>query len=117
MRIQPSDGTGEDKEALIPLPAQLDRFLRLPGPESRYIALEEVILQFVQQMFPEFLVVGHGLFRLLRDSELEVDDEAEDLMSSFETALRRRRRGEVIQVVFDGKMPSNLQSFVVNKLN
>jgi polyphosphate kinase len=68
-------------------------------------------------MFPEFLVVGHGLFRLLRDSELEVDDEAEDLMSSFETALRRRRRGEVIQVVFDEKMPSNLQSFVVNKLN
>ena len=117
LRIQPTDGIGEDKEALIPLPAQLERFLRLPGKETRYIALEEVILQFVQQMFPEFLVVGHGLFRLLRDSELEVDDEAEDLMSSFETALRRRRRGEVIQVVFDEKIPSNLQSFVVNKLN
>ena len=115
MRIQPADGIGEDKEALIPLPSQLERFLRLPGKESRYIALEEVILQFVQQMFPEFLVVGHGLFRLLRDSELEVDDEAEDLMSSFETALRRRRRGEVIQVVFDEKIPSSLQSFVVNK--
>jgi polyphosphate kinase len=68
-------------------------------------------------MFPEFSLVGHGLFRLLRDSELEVDDEAEDLMSSFETALRRRRRGEVIQVVFDEKIPSSLQSFVVNKLN
>ena len=117
LRIQPADGSGEDKEALIPLPSQLERFLRLPGKESRYIALEEVILQFVQQMFPEFLVVGHGLFRLLRDSELEVDDEAEDLMSSFETALRRRRRGEVIQVVFDEKIPSSLQSFVVNKLN
>ena len=117
LRIQPADGIGEDKEALIPLPSQLERFLRLPGKESRYIALEEVILQFVQQMFPEFLVVGHGLFRLLRDSELEVDDEAEDLMSSFETALRRRRRGEVIQVVFDEKIPSSLQSFVVNKLN
>ena len=117
LRIQSADGIGEDKEALIPLPSQLERFLRLPGKESRYIALEEVILQFVQQMFPEFLVVGHGLFRLLRDSELEVDDEAEDLMSSFETALRRRRRGEVIQVVFDEKIPSSLQSFVVNKLN
>ena len=117
LRIQPTNGIGEDKEALIPLPAQLERFLRLPGKESRYIALEEVILQFVQQMFPEFSLVGHGLFRLLRDSELEVDDEAEDLMSSFETALRRRRRGEVIQVVFDEKIPSSLQSFVVNKLN
>ena len=117
LRIQPTDGIGEDKEALIPLPAQLERFLRLPGKESRYIALEEVILQFVQQVFPEFSLVGHGLFRLLRDSELEVDDEAEDLMSSFETALRRRRRGEVIQVVFDEKIPSSLQSFVVNKLN
>jgi polyphosphate kinase len=117
LRIRPADGIGEDKEALIPLPPQLERFLRMPGKESRYIALEEVILQFVQQMFPEFSVVGHGLFRLLRDSELEVDDEAEDLMSSFETALRRRRRGEVIQVVFDEKIPSSLQSFVVNKLN
>ena len=117
LRIQPTNGIGEDKEALIPLPAQLERFLRLPGKESRYIALEEVILQFVQQVFPEFSLVGHGLFRLLRDSELEVDDEAEDLMSSFETALRRRRRGEVIQVVFDEKIPSSLQSFVVNKLN
>ena len=117
LRIQPTDGIGEDKEALIPLPAQLERFLRLPGKESRYIALEEVILQFVQQVFPEFSLVGHGLFRLLRDSELEVDDEAEDLMSSFETALRRRRRGEVIQVVFDEKIPSSLQNFVVNKLN
>ena len=117
LRIQPTNGIGEDKEALIPLPPQLERFLRMPGKESRYIALEEVILQFVQQMFPEFSVVGHGLFRLLRDSELEVDDEAEDLMSSFETALRRRRRGEVIQVVFDEKIPPSLQSFVVNKLN
>ena len=117
LRIHSSDGSGDDMEALIPLPTQLERFLRLPGGTSRYIALEEVILLFVDQIFPEFSVTGQGLFRLLRDSELEVDDEAEDLMLSFETALRRRRRGEVIQVVFDEKMPIDLQNFVGGKLN
>ncbi|MBT4356010.1 MAG: RNA degradosome polyphosphate kinase, partial [Rhodospirillaceae bacterium] len=117
LRIHRSDGSGDDMEALIPLPTQLERFLRLPGSTSRYIALEEIILLFVDQIFPEFSVTGQGLFRLLRDSELEVDDEAEDLMLSFETALRRRRRGEVIQVVFDEKMPLDLQNFVAGKLN
>jgi polyphosphate kinase len=116
LRIKPSGG-GDDMEALIPLPVQLERFIRLPGNTSRYIALEEVILQFVDQMFPEFKVTGQGIFRLLRDSELEVDDEAEDLMLSFETALRRRRRGEVIQVVVDDKMPRDLRDFVTNKLD
>jgi polyphosphate kinase len=116
LRIKPLD-SGDDMEALIPLPIQLERFLRLPGNTSRYIALEEVILQFVDQMFPEFKVIGQGIFRLLRDSELEVDDEAEDLMLSFETALRRRRRGEVIQVVVDDKMPSDLRDFVTSKLD
>jgi polyphosphate kinase len=116
LRIKPFDG-GDDMEALIPLPIQLERFLRLPGNTSRYIALEEVILQFVDQMFPEFRVIGQGIFRLLRDSELEVDDEAEDLMLSFETALRRRRRGEVIQVVVDDKMPSDLRDFVTSRLD
>ncbi|MBH68965.1 MAG: RNA degradosome polyphosphate kinase [Rhodospirillaceae bacterium] len=105
-----------EMEGLIPMPNQLDRFVKLPGESNRYICLESVVAQFISQMFPDFEVMGQGLFRLLRDSELEVDDEAGDLMLSFETALRRRQRGGVIQVVVDEKMPIDLQQFVMSKL-
>ena len=108
-------GNGE-MEGLIPMPSQLGRFVELPGNSSRYICLEHVISEFVSEVFPDFEVAGQGLFRLLRDSELEVDDEAEDLMLSFETALRRRQRGGIIQVMIDHEMPVGLERFVISKL-
>ena len=106
----------EEMEGLIPMPSQLGRFVELPGNSNRYICLEHIISEFVSEVFPDFEVTGQGLFRLLRDSELEVDDEAEDLMLSFETALRRRQRGGIIQVMVDDEMPTSLERFVISKL-
>ena len=106
----------EEMEGLIPMPSQLGRFVELPGNSNRYICLEHIISEFVSDVFPDFEVTGQGLFRLLRDSELEVDDEAEDLMLSFETALRRRQRGGIIQVMVDDEMPASLERFVISKL-
>ncbi|MEC9101196.1 MAG: RNA degradosome polyphosphate kinase [Pseudomonadota bacterium] len=106
----------EEMEGLIPMPSQLGRFVELPGNSNRYICLEHIISEFVSDVFPDFEVIGQGLFRLLRDSELEVDDEAEDLMLSFETALRRRQRGGIIQVMVDDEMPTSLERFVISKL-
>ena len=106
----------EEMEGLIPMPSQLGRFVELPGNFNRYICLEHIISEFVSDVFPDFEVTGQGLFRLLRDSELEVDDEAEDLMLSFETALRRRQRGGIIQVMVDDEMPASLERFVRSKL-
>ena len=115
LMLKGMNGNGE-MEGLIPMPSQLGRFVELPGNSSRYICLEHVISEFVGEVFPDFEVAGQGLFRLLRDSELEVDDEAEDLMLSFETALRRRQRGGIIQVMIDHEMPVGLERFVISKL-
>jgi polyphosphate kinase len=105
-----------DMEALLPLPAQVGRFVRLPGKDIRFIAIEQVIIEHVDQLFPNFTVAGHGIFRVLRDSEMEVDEEAEDLVLSFESALKRRRRGNVIRLSMNKDMPEDLRNFVVDEM-
>jgi polyphosphate kinase len=107
---------GHDMEALLPLPSRVSRFVRLPGEGIRFIATEQVILEYINTIFPNFDLVGHGIFRVLRDSEMEVDEEAEDLVVSFESALRRRRRGNVIRLAVNATMPDDLRSFVVHEL-
>ncbi len=107
---------GHDMEALLPLPSRVSRFVRLPGDSIRFIATEQVILEHINTVFPNFDLVGHGIFRVLRDSEMEVDEEAEDLVVSFESALRRRRRGNVIRLAVNATMPGDLRSFVVHEL-
>ena len=104
-----------DMEALLPLPAQVGRFVRLPGKDIRFIAIEQVIIEHVDQLFPNFSVTGNGIFRVLRDSEMEVDEEAEDLVRSFESALKRRRRGNVIRLSMNG-MPDDLRDLVADEL-
>lgn len=107
---------GIDMEALLQLPAQVGRFVRLPGNDVRFIAIEQVIIEYVDQLFPNFTVAGHGIFRVLRDSEMEVDEEAEDLVLSFESALKRRRRGNVIRLSMNRDMPEDLRTFVVDEM-
>lgn len=107
---------GIDMEALLPLPAQVGRFVRLPGKDIRFIAIEQVIIEHVDQLFPNFTVTGNGVFRVLRDSEMEVDEEAEDLVRSFESALKRRRRGNVIRLSMNRDMPDDLRDFVVDEM-
>jgi polyphosphate kinase len=117
---------GTTMHALLPIPSQLARFIRLPGDGGadsatdakpiRFMRIESMIGMFLSRLFPGFLARSHGAFRVLRDSDIEVQEEAEDLVASYETALKRRRRGHVIRLELDGQMPSRLQRFVVQEL-
>lgn len=97
--------------------AHLDRFIRLPDTSARFIAMEHVIQRFLGRLFPGFTVTGQGLFRVIRDSEVEIDEEAEDLVRTFESALKQRRRGNVIRLTVDGGMPDHLRIFIEEQLH
>lgn len=93
--------TGERLMEMVLIPPAMPRFVRLPGAGDRggpvsYIPLESVILRFADRLFPGFRTRGHGVFRVLRDSDIEVEEEAEDLVRYFRTAIQRRRRGRVV---------------------
>ncbi len=103
-------------KALLPFPPAIKRFVRLPGQAIRFIALETIITLFLDKLFPGYEVEEAGLFRLIRDSDIEVEEEAEDLVRLFETALKRRRRGSVIRLKVDKNMSSSLSSFLANEM-
>ncbi len=107
---------GRSMRALVPLPAQIGRFIRMPGKEIRFLQLEHLVSLNLNRLFPGFIVNGEGVFRILRDSEVEIDEEAEDLVRHFESALKRRRRGNVIRVSLNASMPTELRDFVVDQL-
>ena len=103
----------ESVTELLMIPATLPRFIALPGGRSiRFIAIEAAIIAHFDQLFPGFTKVADGAFRILRDSDIEVDDEAEDLVRYFRSAIQRRRRGRVIRIEFDDDTPAEVEKLV-----
>ncbi|MDV4143751.1 MULTISPECIES: RNA degradosome polyphosphate kinase [Shimia] len=106
-------------KALLPIPHQIDRFIFLPSPDgvTRALPLEELLLLHLDSLFPGYKAKGHCSFRVLRDSDLEVEDEAEDLVREFEVALKRRRRGEVVRMKISTDAPDALKSLIMEELH
>jgi len=106
-------------QALLPIPQQIDRFVSLPAPPGthRVIPLEELLLVHLDSLFPGYKYKGHCSFRVLRDSDLEVEEEAEDLVREFEVALKRRRRGEVVRMKISSGAPEALRRVIMDELH
>jgi len=117
--LRPDDGL--QMRGLIPLPSIIDRFIRLParedGPRIRFVMLEDVVGLFLHRVFPGFTITGRGLFRLIRDTDIEFEEEAEDLVRSYETALKRRRRGTVIHLTVAAGMPEDLIALIAENVD
>jgi len=119
--------SGAIMHAIMPIPAQLRRFVRLPAaPERtdadglarpiRFLPIETLVAHYVDRLFPGYGVSRQGAFRVLRDSDIEVEEEAEDLVRFFESALKRRKRGTVIRLQVEASMPEELREFVTGQL-
>ncbi len=116
---------GREQYALLPVPTQVARFWELPSAEQgrprrserRYISLESMLALFLDHLFPGCEVIAQGAFRIARDSDVEMEEEAEDLVREFEALLKQRRLGSVVRVKIQASMPEELRAFIVEALN
>jgi polyphosphate kinase len=115
VELRRQDGT--EINALIMMPERLERFLRLPGAGARFLRIEHALLaEWLSELFPGAEILGHGLFRVLRDSDIEIEEEAHDLVQMFESALKLRRRGSIISLRFEAGVPDRLKHFVLREV-
>ncbi len=103
---------GEPIRELVMIPAALPRFIRIPGRKARYLTMETLLRRFTGLLFPGYEVLGSGAFRIIRDSDIEIEEEAEDLVRYFRSAIKRRRRGRVIRLEVETGMPEQLEAVV-----
>jgi polyphosphate kinase len=97
---------------LIMIPSALPRFIRVPGARRRFVPIEELIKSYVRLLFPEHKLLSAGAFRIIRDSDIEIEEEAEDLVRYFRSAIKRRRRGRVIRLKMQRGLPVRLQKLI-----
>src|SRR4051812_16411228 len=102
---------------LVMAPPTLGRFIRIPGPNARYIALETLIRRKTDYLFPKYQLVHGGAFRIIRDSDIEIEEEAEDLVRYFRTAIKRRRRGRVVRLELEPGMHESLMRVIMDGLD
>ncbi|MGZ6041805.1 MAG: RNA degradosome polyphosphate kinase [Asticcacaulis sp.] len=117
--------------ALVPIPTGVHRFWEIqsparrqaqataPGslPRRKFISLENFVLSCLHKLFPGFEITSHGLFRILRDSDIELEEEAEDLVREFEALIKQRRLGSVVRVENDASMPADLRAINQEQLH
>jgi polyphosphate kinase len=112
---------GGTMRALLPLPPRVERFIRLPPRDGRggirFVVLEDLIMLCLGRLFPGFIAAERGLFRLIRDTDVEFEEEADDLVRSYETALKRRRRGRAIRLTVTADTPADMVAFVAGELD
>ena len=119
------ESDGKIMNALLPLPAGVKRFIEIAAgekdgkgrPEKRFIALETILILFVDALFPGYQLVGKGAFRIIRDSDIEIEEEAEDLVREFEALLKQRRRGVLVRLKIEASMPEELRRFIIQQLH
>lgn len=102
---------------MVLIPSALPRFVRVPGDEAIYISIESLICRFAKHLFPGFAIVGDGAFRVLRDSDIEIEEEAEDLVRTFRSAIQRRRRGQVIQLELEDDFDPVAEELLLDNLS
>lgn len=107
---------GEPIRELVMLPPTAPRFVRLPGDPARYVCTETIVKRFAPLLFPGYVVHGAAAFRVLRDSDIEIEEEAEDLVRYFANAIKRRRRGRVIRLELETGMPDALAAVLKDEL-
>ncbi len=109
---------GEKLRALVPIPTHVERFIELlPGPKGRrFIALEDVITLFLDTLFPDCVSKGRCVLRIIRDSDIEIEEEAEDLVREFEILLKQRRRGRIVRLKIDRGAPEDLKAFFIEEI-
>lgn len=118
--LTPTSSGQEPMVGLVPMPAFSPRFIRLPDRKSgvmRFVRLESVIAKYQEELFPGFKASGHCVFRIVRDSDIEIEEEAEDLIAEFEILLKQRRRGRIVRIHFDIDAPERLRNFITRELD
>ncbi|MBX7513027.1 RNA degradosome polyphosphate kinase [Qipengyuania sp. GH38] len=110
-RLKRGKRKGELVEMVL-IPSGVPRFVRVPGELAIYVAIEQLVTQFADQLFPGFKILGDGVFRVLRDSDIEVEDEAEDLVRYFRTAIQRRRRGRAVMLELDDECDASAEALL-----